>query len=150
MERQRKETERKARKAEKETEKARRELERAIRPIKTVKRDERRVRPMTPPLSFDTDSTLSSPSMSDIELFSSIRSETKRSVPNTPSSNRVIDYLPTPTPTPQKRKDIQEQDSPLKNKRKLLCIEGDNKRRDNGTGVNGHHRNSMSIRFLTD
>ena len=69
MERQRRELERKQRKAEKEAEKARRELERAIRPMKkNVKIEE--TRPLTPPLSYDTDSTLSSPSLSDIEFAS--------------------------------------------------------------------------------
>jgi hypothetical protein len=150
QERQRREMERKQLKAEKEAEKSRRELERAIRPIKSIKRQEKWTRPPTP-LSFDTDSTLSSPSLSDIEFASIIESEPKRSVPSTPTSIRVVDYLPTPAPTPQKGHDIQEQDSPLKSKkRKLACIQGDNKREDNGNGINGQPRNSMSISFLTE
>jgi hypothetical protein len=147
----RKEMERKRRKEEMEIKKARRELERAIRPVKGIKRERQWTRPLTPPLSFDTDSTLSSPSMSDIEFASMVDSEPKRSVPSTPSFSRAIEYLPTPAPTPQKGRDTQEQDSPLKNKkRRLSCIEVDSKKRDNGNRVNGQHRNTMSIKFLTD
>jgi hypothetical protein len=152
-ERERKEEERKRRKAEKEAEKARRALQAAIRPMKHVKKEEKRwSRPLTPPSSYDTDSTLSSPSLSDIEFASLVESDNQHFIPTTPSISRIIDYLPTPASTPQKGlHEYQEQDSPLKNKkRKLSPIEGVNKKPTNDAGMNGYHRNSMSIRFLTE
>jgi hypothetical protein len=147
MERQRRELERKQRKAEKEAEKARRGLERAIRPMKNTKIEE--TRPLTPPLSYDTDSTLSSPALSDIEFASFVESTPTKSVLKTPSITRIIEYLPTPATTPQKRLyDLQEQDSPLKaKKQKSIWMEGEPA--DNFPEQQ-QRRNSMSIRFLTD
>ena len=148
--RQRRELERKQRKAAKEAEKARRELERAIRPMKKAKIEESTwTRPLTPPLSYDTDSTLSSPSLSDIEFASFVESTPTESVLKTPSTTRVIEYLPTPATTPQKRsRDLQEQDSPLKTKKQKSIWMG----RDpaNNLPEQQQRRNSMSIRFLTD
>ena len=139
---------REQRKAEKEAEKIRRALEKAIQPLKKkkVKAPERKYSRPPTPLSFDTDSTLSSPSLSDIEFASIVESPpTLYTVPKTPSMNRIIQYLPTPDPTPQKgRKHTDgEQDSPLKNKkRKIMYTEN----KDFGEGK---QRDSMSIRFLT-
>jgi hypothetical protein len=149
LERQRREMERKQRKAEKEAEKARRELERAIRPMKKVKSEEKRwIRPLTPPFSFDTDSSLSDPSLSDLEFASFVKLTPMKTVQHTPSTNRIIEYLPTPAQTPQKGlRDLQDQESPLKTKkRKLLCVD----ERSNNDEINGQSRDSMSIRFLTD
>ena len=155
-ERQRRELERKQRKAEKEAEKARRDLERAIRPVKYVDAKESKwTRPLSPPLSYDTDSTLSSPSLSDIEFASFVESTSKKtaSAPQTPSTMRVIEYLPTPAPTPQKGAlEQQEQDSPLKTKkRKLQCMEESNDNpciNDCDSECIEQRRDSMSIRFL--
>ena len=149
MERQRRETERKQRKAEKEAEKVRRELERAIRPLKMIKGEERKwARPFTPPLSYDTDSTLSEPSRSDIEFASFVEATPTKTVPKTPSTNRIIEYLPTPAQTPQKGvQDLHNQDSPLKTKkRKSLWMD---EKHSNGD-INGERGDSMSIHFLTD
>jgi flagellar biosynthesis GTPase FlhF len=148
----RREEERKRRKEEKEAEKKRRELERAIRPSKKKVKvnGEKWARPLTPPLSYDTDSTLSSPSLSDLE-FASLHESTPRTTPQkTPKKNRIIEYLPTPAATPQKGSQIQEQDSPLK-KRSLIWMHDSNKkpRTSEGNG-NGQRRDSMSIRFLTE
>jgi len=141
--------ERKARKAQKEAEKARRELEQALRPAKKVQSatiDEPRwlARPLTPPLSYDTDSTLSSPSMSDLEFASFVESTTPKSTVNTPMTQRTMGYLPTPGPTPQKQEHHRgDQESPLKIKKRKWQEE--------------HHRenidprkDTMSIRFITD
>ena len=148
-ERQQRESERKRVKAEKETAKARRELERAIRPIKSIKREEKKsTRPLTP-LTYDSDSTLSSPSLSDLEFASLVESEPRKWVPETPSTIRVIEYLPTPAPTPEKAPlNHQEQDSPLKRKRNL-CMEEIDGTSNNGE-PNKQRRDSMSIRFLVD
>ena len=150
-ERQRRELERKQRKAEKEAEKARRELERAIRPMKKVKIEEKKwTRPLTPPLSYDTDSTLSSPSLSDIEFASFVESTPTKSVLKTPSMTRIIEYLPTPATTPHKRSySLQEQDSPLKAK-KQKPIWTDGEPANNNFPEQQQRRDSMSIRFLTD
>jgi len=148
----RREEERRRRKEEKEAEKRRRELERALRPSKKkVKVNaEKWARPLTPPLSYDTDSTLSSPSLSDLEFASLIESTPRTTPQKTPTTNRIIEYLPTPAPTPQKGSQIQEQDSPLK-KRALIWMEESNKK-PRTSEVNGHgqRRDSMSIKFITD
>jgi hypothetical protein len=154
IEREQKVEERKARKAAKEAEKSRRELERALRPTKqkTKKREENWSQPLTPPLTYDTDSTLSSPSLSDLEFASLVESGNKPFIPETPSKARFIEYLPTPDPTPQKhRHERHEQDSPLKNKKRKLSQYPHemNKKANNGNEVY-EHKNSMSIRFLTD
>jgi flagellar biosynthesis GTPase FlhF len=145
----RREEERKRRKAEKEAEKARRELERAIRPSKKITGQNRWARPLTPPLSYDTDSTLSSPSMSDIEFASLVDSTPiKAHLPKTPTTSRTIEYLPTPAPTPQKNSQPQGQESPLK-KRTLTWLHESNKKPKIEEG-NGRRPDSMSIKFLTD
>jgi hypothetical protein len=149
-ERKQRELERKQRKAEREAEKARRQLERAIRPMtKKAKIEEKKwARPPTPPLSCDTDSTLSSPSLSDIEFASFVESTPTKSVLKTPSTARVIEYLPTPATTPQKRThELQEQDSPLKTKKqKSMWMD-----REPANFPDQQQRSdSMSIRFLTD
>ena len=152
MERQQKELERKQRKAEKEAEKARRELERAIRPMKKAKIEDRSwTRPLTPPLSYDTDSTLSSPSLSDIEFASFVESSPLKSVLKTPSTTRVIEYLPTPATTPQKRShDLYEQDSPLKTKNQKSIWMDEEPANNTFAKEQQQRRDSMSIRFLTD
>jgi hypothetical protein len=140
--------ERKLRKAEKEAEKARRQLERAIRPNKKVKSgnvEEPRwlARPLTPPLSYDTDSTLSSPSLSDLEFASFVESTPVKSTYKTPTAHRTMGYLPTPAPTPQKPGQcLEDEDSPLKNKRKWQ----EEHRKENRLPS----RDTMSIRFITD
>jgi hypothetical protein len=148
----RREEERKRRKEDKEAEKKRRELERAIRPSKKKIKvnGEKWARPLTPPLSYDTDSTLSSPSLSDVE-FASLHDSTPRTTPQkTPKKNRVIEYLPTPASTPQKGSQIQEQDSPLK-KRSMIWRDETNKKPRTGEGNgNRQRRDSMSIKFLTE
>ena len=141
--------EREARKAQKEAGKARRELERAIRPTKKVKSatiDDPRwpARPLTPPLSYDTDSTLSSPSMSDLEFASFVESIPVKSIVNTPVTQRTMGYLPTPGPTPQKQEHHWgNDDSPLKVK-KRKWQEEDHKEN------NDLRKDTMSIRFITD
>lgn len=152
IEREQKAEERKARKAAKEAENARRELERAIRPMKQKpKKEDSWSQPPTPPLTYDTDSTLSSPSLSDIEFASIVESGHQPFVPQTPSKPRFIEYLPTPDPTPQKHSDERHvQDSPLKSKkRKLQHPYEMNNKVNNGDEVY-EHKNSMSIRFLMD
>ena len=144
--------ERKRRKEEKEAEKKRRELERAIRPSKKkVKVDEQKwARPLSPPLSYDTDSSLSSPSLSDVEFASLVESTLQKTPQMTPTKNRIIEYLPTPTPTPQKGSQIQEQDSPLK-KRSLIWLDESNKMpRTSEFNSAAQRIDSMSIKFLTD
>ena len=144
------EEERKRRKEEKEAEKKRRELERAIRPSKEKVKVNREkwARPLTPPLSYDTDSTLSSPSLSDVE-FASLHESTPRTTPQkTAKKNRIAEYLPTPAATPQKGSQMQEQDSPLK-KRSLIWTDESNKK-PRTSECNGPRRDSMSIRFLTE
>lgn len=144
--------ERKRRKAEKQAEKARRELERAIRPIKKVKKEEKRItRPLTPPLTYDTDSTLSSPSISDIEFATFVESASTKPVPTTPSTTRVIEYLPTPAPTPQKRQhNSQEQVSPLNDKKRKLQYTEECNNNPSTEEEGGQRVNSMSINFLMD
>jgi len=154
IDREHKAEERKARKAAKEAEKARRELERAIRPTKqkSTKREEVWSQTLTPPLTYESDSTLSSPSLSDIEFASLVESGYKPLIPQTPSKTRFIEYLPTPDPTPQKHfHERLEQESPLKNKKRKLQQDRCevNKKVNNNKDVY-EHKNSMSIRFLTD
>ena len=136
----------------KEAEKKRRELERAIRPSKKKvnMNGEMWARPLTPPLSYDTDSTLSSPSLSDLEFASLVESTPRHTPQTTPMKNRIIEYLPTPVATPQKASQTQEQDSPLK-KRSLIWMDESNKkpRTSEGSG-NSHRRDNMSIKFLTE
>jgi hypothetical protein len=141
-ERQTRELERKQRKAEKEAKKTRRELERATRPTKKLKKEEKmHSRPLTPPLSYDTESTLLSPPMSDTEFAAFVESTPRKPIPML-GLTRTLEYLPTPAPTPQKGQQSQpEQESPLKDKkRKSPRIEG--------SQANIQH--TMSIRFLTD
>jgi hypothetical protein len=151
LEREKKAEERKVRKAAKEAEKARKELERALRPAKVkIAKEEKWTQPLTPPLTYDTDSTLSSPSMSDIEFASRVESNQKPFVLETPSKSRFIEYLPTPAPTPQKHSYAhQEQDSPLKNKRKLASYPHEQSKKANNGNEKYEHNNSMSIQFLT-
>lgn len=137
-------------KEQKDAEKARRELERAIRPTKKVggvKVEEHRwsTRQLTPPLSYNTDSTLSSPSMSDIEFASFVESTPVKSAHSTPSIQRTMGYLPTPAPTPQKKQaqGYEDKDSPLKNKKRKWP---EDHRKEHVTP----HRDTMSIRFITD
>jgi hypothetical protein len=150
QEKERRIQDKKAVKEQKEAEKARRELERAIRPTKkvsTVKVEEHRwsTRPLTPPLSYDTDSTLSSPSMSDIEFAEFVESTPVKSAHSTPSIQRTMGYLPTPAPTPQKKPVLGhgDQDSPLKDKKRKWP-------EDHRNEHNTPHRDTMSIRFITD
>lgn len=146
------EEERKRRKEEKELEKRRRELEKAIRLSKKKPKvnGEKWARPLTPPLSYDTDSTLSSPSLSDLEFASLVESTPRTTPQKTPTTHRIIEYLPTPASTPQKGSQIQEQDSPLK-KRALIWMDESNKKpRTNEANGHGQRRDSMSIKFLTD
>jgi len=142
-ERLKKQEERQLKKEQKLADKARRELERAMRPSKKAKKvQDMWSRPLTP-LSYDTDSTLSSPSTSDIEFASFV--ETGITPIKTPTMSRIIGYLPTPAPTPQKcQQESQEQDSPLKNKRKFMYI---NEPSDDNFAP---RNNSMSIKFLTE
>ena len=148
-ERQKRQLERKLKKASKDEEKERRKLERSIRPIKKKpkKIETKWHRPLTPPLSYDTDSTLSSPSLSDVEYAAIRESQYHQNTLNTPSTTRVMEYLPTPRPTPQKQvEDTVDLGSPLVNrKRKVDSIED-----FEGSDYMGHQRNSMSIRFLTE
>ena len=148
-EKERRVQDRKAAKEQKEAEKARRDLERAIRPGKkaqSIKIEEHRwsARPLTPPLSYDTDSTLSSPSMSDIEFASFVESTPVKSAHSTPSIQRTMEYLPTPTPTPQKKQsqDRDDQDSPLKDKKRKWPEDHRKERHAHG--------DTMSIRFITE
>jgi flagellar biosynthesis GTPase FlhF len=153
VERERKEEERKKLKASKEAKKARNALQAAIRPVKQIKKEEKSwSRPLTPPSSYDTDSTLSSPSLSDIEFASFVESENKTLFPTTPSVKRVFEYLPTPASTPQKGlHDYPEQDSPLKNKKmRMNSVEEMKRELNNNHVMSGQHRNSMSIKFLTE
>jgi flagellar biosynthesis GTPase FlhF len=141
-ERLRKQEERRLKKEQKLAEKARREIERAARPVKKVKTQEMWSRPLTP-LSYDTDSTLSSPSLSDIEFASYV--ETGSTPVKTPTMSRIIGHLPTPAPTPQKGpSETREQDSPLKTKRKFTYIEEADSEKVTA------RINSMSIQFLTE
>jgi hypothetical protein len=153
LEREQKAEKRRVRKAAKEAEKARKELERAIRPVKTqsAKKEDKWSQLLTPPLTYDTDSTLSSPSMSDIEFASMVESNQKPFVLETPTKPRYIEYLPTPAPTPQKPPYThQEQDSPLKSKRKMIPYSYEQNKKPNNGNEEYEHKNSMSIRFLMD
>ena len=153
LEREQKAEKRRVRKAAKEAEKARKELERAIRPVKTqsAKKEDKWSQLLTPPLTYDTDSTLSSPSMSDIEFASMVESNQKPFVLETPTKPRYIEYLPTPAPTPQKPPYThQEQDSPLKSKRKMIPYSHEQNKKANNGNEEYEHKNSMSIRFLMD
>jgi hypothetical protein len=151
VKRKQRELERMMQKGEKSAEKERRKFERAIRPIKNIVKERKWSRPLTPAFSYDTESTLSSPSLSDMEFASFVESESRMSLPTTPPKGRVIEYLPTPTPTPQKHAHSgSEIDSPFLNKkRRQTCLKtGDGK--SNNSEVYGECTNSMSIRFLTD
>ena len=149
-ERLRKQEARKQAKEIKLAEKERRQLERAMRPTKKAKKvnsKEMWSRPLTP-FSYNTDSTLSSPSLSDVEFATFVESDNKSTVVNTPTMSRIIEYLPTPAPTPQKgQSEPQEQDSPLKNKnkRKYMYIDEPGEM-ENRTSKH----NCMSLQFLMD
>jgi len=147
--RQRRQLERKLKKAAKEDEKERRKLERLNRPAKKKpkKIETKMHRPLTPSLSYDTDSTLSSPSLSDIE-YAAIRESPyhQNNTFNTPTTTRVMEYLPTPRPTPQKQEHSPDFESPLLNKKRKVDTIEDFEDSD----YMEHQRNSMSIRFLTE
>ena len=135
LERERKRLERLKLKEHKLAEKTKRQ---ESRPKKKVKVHDSKSALLTP-VSYDTDSSLSSPSMSDVEYASIIESDSRDVSVQTPTIRRIIDYLPTPATTPRKpQKALQEQDSPLKHKRKYSHTE------DCTT------RDSMSIRFIVD
>lgn len=123
-------------------------LEHHIGPINQISADDRiRNRPAAHTLLFDSESTLTSPSLSDLEFNSFVGSRSESSLPKTPTTTRVR-YLPTPTPTPHKRsRDYAEPESPS------VC----KKVKGGGIGATGlidetvrDSIDNMSIKFLTD
>jgi hypothetical protein len=102
------------------------------------------------PISYTTDSSLSSPSLSDEEFAGMVNSGFKDSMPQTPTIRRIMDYLPTPATTPRKSRQYvsAQQESPLKDKGKHP--EQQLRTYSSGEDQQKAPRNSMSIQFLTD
>ena len=112
----------------------------AERTTKKLRKESFKNVPLTP-VSYDTDSTLSPPSLSDEEFATMMEGDIKDICPRTPTIRRMMEYLPTPEATPRKQRGPQHvfiQESPLKNKRKYSDIDEDS----------SPPRDSMSIRFL--